>query len=76
MLDFVAVSIHVTVYAASSTFHMASALYVSAFILDILNILQRCDTVVNRQDVQRTAREDHIKKTLHEAIEIHVKVLK
>lgn len=74
-MDFIAVSIHVTVYAASSTFHMASALYVSAFILDTLNILQRCDTAVNRRDVQRT-RQVHIKKTLREAIELHVKIIK
>lgn len=74
-LDFVAVSIHVTIYAASSAFHMATALYVSALILDTSPIFKRCESMVIRKNIHPSIREANIKKTLNEAIALHVNVL-
>lgn len=75
-LDFVAVSIHVTIYAASSAFHMATALYVSALVKDTLPIFKRCESMVTRKDMQPCVREANIKKALNEVISLHVNILK
>lgn len=70
-----AVFFHVTIYAASSAFHMATALYVSALLLDIMSVLKRCDTITNHKDLQPFVRDANIKQTLNEAVALHVNVL-
>lgn len=78
-LDFASVFVHVSIYAASSAFHMATAQYVSAIILDMKSILQRCDRNTAANDKQmkwpKSVRDVTISKSLNKVIAMHVKVL-
>lgn len=74
-LDFVSVFIHFTIYSASSGFHMATACYVSAMVLDIKSILERCDVNFKRKDIQLTIRNANVQNALNKAIKIHMNVL-
>lgn len=72
VLDFVSVFIHFTIYAASSSFHMATAIYVSAIIYDMMSIMQRCDIIFTNNSA---TREIHINKTLNKTVTIHMDIL-
>ncbi|XP_055319545.1 uncharacterized protein LOC129577107 [Sitodiplosis mosellana] len=75
-LDFMAVFVHVSIYAASSTFHMATAQYVSAMILDTTSILQRCDINTTTNDLKLASVQDvTINNTLNKAVDLHANVL-
>lgn len=76
VFDFVAVFVHVSIYAASSTFHMASAQYVSALILDTITILQRCDINTTTNDLKSSSvRDVTINNTLNKAVALHADIL-
>lgn len=78
-LDFASVFVHVSIYAASSAFHMATAQYVSAIILDLKAILQRCDrhTTTNDKNIQclNSVGDVEISRSLNKTIAMHVDVL-
>lgn len=74
-LDFVSVFIHFTIYSASSAFHMATTLYVSALLLDMMSTMQKCDIIMKNTDLQSSTRAVNVKTELKNAIKIHVNVL-
>lgn len=71
MVDFASVFIHVSIYAASSTYHMATCVYVSAMILDTTSILQQCDISAKLL----SARDAVVNNALNKAIALHANVL-
>lgn len=75
-LDFGSCFTHFTIYSASCTYHMATALYISAMVFDIKLIMERYNDVIGTSDLRPTDQYIQLKNTLHMAISIHTNILK
>lgn len=69
------VFIHFTIYSASSAFHVATAMYVSALLLDMMSIMQKCDIFTKNAELQPSNRDVYVKNELKKAIAIHMNIL-
>lgn len=76
ILDFGAVFVHFIVYSASSTFHMATTIYVSAMVLDIKYLLAKIDQWNSDKRMSSHQTRIRIGEALVQAIEIHSKILR
>lgn len=78
LIDFPGTFTHFIIYAAASGFHLGSALYVSALILQLEKILQRTNTNVDMHG--NSKRLPKLQKTINQllidSIELHTKILK
>lgn len=67
--------IHFTIYSASSAFHMGTALYVSALLLDMMSVMEKCDIIMKNSDIQPLCRMVIVKNALNKAVNIHMNIL-
>lgn len=75
ILDFTTCYIHFNIYSASSAFHMATTLYVTAFVSDTISILKRCDIFIKNRNSTENEQQLNIKNALYEAVSIYSDIL-
>lgn len=75
-MDFGTVFLHFTIYSTSCTYHMATAVYVSAMVLDVKQIMEHCNVIISTYDSRPFDQYINLKNTLHIAISLHANILK
>lgn len=74
-LDFATCFVHFAVYSASSTFHMATTVYVSAMVLDIKSVLGKIGQWNSDKKMSSHQKQIKIHEALVQAIRLHTEIL-
>lgn len=67
---------HFTIYSASNTLHIATAIYVSAMVMDVSSIFEQIDAFINMKDIVGSVRKLNIEKALIRSIKLHANIVK
>lgn len=75
ILDFGTCFVHFIVYSASSTFHMATTIYVSAMVFDIKYLLEKIGHWNSDKRISSHQKRIRIGEALVQTIELHTEIL-
>lgn len=55
---------------------MATAEYVSAIVLDMKLVLERCESIIGNNDLHLSIRHNKVKQNIQAAVSMHANILK